>query len=93
MLERFSREQKFIGVRHLINVEPDPNWIIRSAVIEGLNVSMDYNLTFGYVSIVPRHPEHVPVLAERLSALRIVIDHLCKPPTASGGFEPCGRPS
>jgi L-fuconolactonase len=36
MLEQFSREQKFVGVRHLINVEPDSDWIMRSAVIEGL---------------------------------------------------------
>ena len=49
MLEQFSRERKFVGVRHLINVEPDPDWIMRSAVIEGLSVLMDYNLTFDYV--------------------------------------------
>ena len=41
MLEQFGREQKFVGVRHLVNVEPDPDWIIRSAVIEGLSVLMD----------------------------------------------------
>ena len=40
MLEQLSREQKFVGVRHLINVEPDPDWIMRSAVIEGLSVLM-----------------------------------------------------
>lgn len=88
MLEQFSREQKFVGVRHLINIEPDPDWIMRSAVIEGLSVLMDYNLTFDYVGILPRHLAHVPILAERLPTLRIVIDHLGKPPIASGGFEP-----
>ena len=88
MLEQFSREQKFVGVRHLINVKPDPDWIMRSAVIEGLSVLMDYNHTFDYVGILPRHLEHVPVLAERLPALRIVLDHLCKPPITSGEFEP-----
>jgi len=41
MLEQFSREQKFAGVRHLINVEPDPYWIMRSAVIEGLSVFVE----------------------------------------------------
>src|SRR5262249_22582967 len=34
MLKQFSHEPKFVGVRHLINVEPDPDWIMRSAVIE-----------------------------------------------------------
>ena len=79
MLEQLSREQKFVGVRHLINVEPDPDWIMRSAVIEGLSVLMDHSLTFDYVGILPRHLAHVPILAERLPTLRIVIDHLGKP--------------
>jgi L-fuconolactonase len=33
-------------VRHLINVEPDPDWIMRSAVIEGLKLLAAYDLTF-----------------------------------------------
>jgi L-fuconolactonase len=41
MLERLSSKQKFVGVRHLINVEPDPDWIMRSAVIEGLSVFVE----------------------------------------------------
>lgn len=88
MLERFSREPKFVGVRHLINVEPDPDWIMRSVVIEGLNMLALHGLTFDYVGILARHLEHVPTLAERLPALRIVVDHLGKPPIPGGGFEP-----
>src|ERR1700756_4707117 len=65
MLERFSRKPKFVGVRHLINVEPDPDWIIRDAVVEGLRILMDYDLTFDFVGILPLHLEHVPILAER----------------------------
>src|SRR5262249_41667461 len=57
MLERFSRKQKFVGVRHLINVEPDPDWIMRSTVIEGLNMLAVRGLTFDYVGIIPRHLE------------------------------------
>src|SRR6516225_4377836 len=87
MLERFSHKQKFVGVRHLINVEPDPDWIMRSTVIEGLKMLAVHGLTFDYVGILPRHLEHVPTLAELLPALRIVVDHLGKPPIA-GGFEP-----
>jgi L-fuconolactonase len=88
MLERFSRERKFIGVRHLINVEPDPDWIMGETVIEGLKLLALHDLTFDYVGILPRHLEHVPVLARRVPNLRIIIDHLAKPPIATGGFEP-----
>jgi L-fuconolactonase len=88
MLERLRREFKFIGVRHLINVEPDPDWIMGDAVIEGLKLLALHGLTFDYVGILPRHLEHVPVLAGLVPGLRIIIDHLGKPPIATGGFEP-----
>jgi L-fuconolactonase len=59
-------------------------------VIEGLAAVAERDLVFDYVGILPRHLEHVPRLAERVPGLRIVIDHLGKPPIASGGFEPWG---
>jgi L-fuconolactonase len=73
ILGRFSREPKLVGVRHLINVESDPDWIARNAVIEGLRFLMDYDLTFDYVGILPCYLEHVPILAERLPILRPLI--------------------
>ena len=45
-------------------------------------------LTFDYVGILPRHLEHVPLIAQRVPDLRIVIDHLGKPPIATNKFEP-----
>ena len=90
MLQGLGSERKFVGVRHLINVEPDPDWILREKVLEGLQVVASHDLVFDYVGILPRHLEHVPTLAERLPDLRIVIDHLGKPPIASRKFEPWG---
>jgi L-fuconolactonase len=37
-------------------------------------------LTFDVVALLARHLEHVPVIAERFPSLRLVIDHLAKPP-------------
>jgi L-fuconolactonase len=45
-------------------------------------------LTFDYVGLLPRHLEHVPVIAQRVPELRIVIDHLGKPPITAREFEP-----
>ena len=90
MIEVLGRERKFVGVRHLINVEPDPDWILCENVIDGLRVVASQGLVFDYVGILPRHLEHVPRLAERVPDLRIVIDHLGKPPIASRKFEPWG---
>lgn len=87
-LEARAGEAALVGVRHLVNVEPDPDWIVRPEVLSGLRVVAAHGLTFDYVGILPRHLEHVPVVARRIPDLRIVIDHLGKPPIAAGELEP-----
>ena len=87
-LDARAGETALVGVRHLINVEPDPDWIIRPDVLEGLRVLAARRLTFDYVGILPRHLEHVPLIAQRIPDPRIVIDHLGKPPIAAKKFEP-----
>lgn len=87
-LDALVGERAFIGVRHLVNVEPDPDWIVRHEVVEGLKVLAARGLVFDFVGILPRHLEHVPWLAEHIPDLRIVIDHIGKPPIAARGWEP-----
>jgi L-fuconolactonase len=76
LLHEVSHEPRFIGVRHLINVEPDPDWVVRPQVLEGLRIVAEHGIAFDFVGILPRHLEHVPFIAEHLPTLRIVIDHL-----------------
>src|SRR5262245_34891084 len=90
MLETLSSERKFVGARHLINIEPDPDWILHKNVTESLRLLARRGLVFDYVGILPRHLAHVPSLAKQIPDLRIVIDHLGKPPIASREFEPWG---
>lgn len=85
---RLAHDPKFVGVRHLVNIEPAPDWILRPEILDGLAAVAERDLVFDFVGILPRDLEHVPLLAERIPSLRIVIDHLGKPPIAGGGFEP-----
>ncbi|SEH00726.1 L-fuconolactonase [Nonomuraea solani] len=87
-LERYRRHPRFAGIRHLIHDEPDPDWVLRDTVIEGLRSLAAAGLPFDVVAVLPRHLEHVPVLAERVPGLRMVIDHLAKPPIREKGWEP-----
>ena len=87
-LDALTGERALVGVRHLINVEPDPDWIIRPGVLEGLRILSRRGLTFDYVGILPRHLEHVPLIAHHVPDLRIVIDHLGKPPIIARAWEP-----
>lgn len=87
-LKEFTQNPYFKGMRHLIHDEPDPDWVIRPEVIEGLRVLASYDLSFDVVAVFPNHLKHVPLLAEKVPGLRMVIDHLAKPPIADRGWEP-----
>jgi len=87
-LDACASEPAFVGVRHLVNVEPDPDWILRPDVLQGLQILATRGVAFDYVGILPRHLQHIPVIARKVPELRIVIDHLGKPPVAAGVFEP-----
>lgn len=73
-----------VGIRHLIHDEPDPDWLLQEAVLAGLSALGRIGLTFDVVSVLPRHLEHVPTIARAAPELSIVIDHLSKPPLATG---------
>jgi L-fuconolactonase len=88
MLERYAANPNFKGVRHLIHEEKDPDWVIRPEVIEGLTILAGFGLTFDIVAVFPNHLKHVPYLAEQVPNLRMVIDHLAKPPIREQGWEP-----
>ena len=79
-----AADGRVVGIRHLIHDEPDPDWVVRPAVIEGLRAVARAGLAFDVVAVAPRHLEHVPTLAAAIPDLVLIIDHLAKPPIASG---------
>jgi L-fuconolactonase len=81
-LEELSTKPKFRGVRHLIQNEPD-NWILRPAVLESVAMLEQRDLILELPACWPRHFDDVVNLAARFPRLRIVIDHLGKPPIGS----------
>lgn len=87
-LDRYCRHPAFRGVRHLVHDEPDPDWLMLRRVRESLTLLAERGLVFEIPAVFPRHLVHVPRLAEEHPGLKIVIDHLGKPPIASGALEP-----
>ncbi|QJD86844.1 amidohydrolase family protein [Cohnella herbarum] len=90
-LERYSSNPLFKGVRHLIHGEQDPDWLLRGEVLEGLRLLEQKGLTYDVVAVFPHHLKHIPVLSEKLPHLRMVIDHLAKPPFHADGWEEWAR--
>ena len=52
--------------------------------LEAAHVPLDF------VSVLPRHLEHLPAICESHPELTIVIDHLCKPPVGSADLRAVG---
>jgi L-fuconolactonase len=87
-LDELRRDPLVVGVRNLIHDHPDPDYILRSDVDDSLALLEATGATFDYVAVLPRHLEHVETISERHPRLRIVIDHLAKPPIGLGDREP-----
>jgi L-fuconolactonase len=79
-LARLRARPGFAGIRTLIHDQPDPDWLLRPEVGEGLALLERSGVPFDVISVLPRHLSHVPVLSERYPALGMVLDHLSHPP-------------
>ncbi len=75
------------GVRHQVQGEPDPRWLLRPDVRRGLAAVAEAGLAYDLVV----QPHQLPACAEaaaRHPELTFVLDHVGKPPIASGALEP-----
>jgi L-fuconolactonase len=89
-LDAYMRHSRFKGVRHLIHEEPDDRWLLRSDVQPGLQALAERGLTFDIVAL-PRHLPYLPEVVSRHPKLNFVIDHMAKPPIASGSLDNWAR--
>ncbi|WP_225826592.1 amidohydrolase family protein [Streptomyces naphthomycinicus] len=75
------------GVRHQVQSEPDPEWLLRPGVRRGLAAVADAGLVYDLV-VLPHQLPACTRAAEALPQLTFVLDHLGKPPIATGAREP-----
>lgn len=76
-----------VGIRHQVQSEPDPQWLLRPDVLRGLAAVAAAGLAYDLV-ILPHQLPAATAAAARLPELTFVLDHLGKPPVASGRLEP-----
>src|SRR5699024_775804 len=88
LAEMWRGDSLMVGVRSLIHNMPDTDWLLRPEVDEGLGILEREGLTFDLVEVLPRHLDLAPIISERHPDLRIVIDHLAKPPIGGESREP-----
>ena len=86
-LEKLKGNLKFKGVRHLIQDEPDANWMLQPEVIRGLKVIHEAGLTYDLL-IKPHQIENALHLIDWLPEMPIILDHIAKPSIKAGIREP-----
>lgn len=79
-LAELQQQSVFCGVRNLIHDRPDPHWLLRPDVDAGLGLLEEAGVPFDVVGVLPEHLRAVLALSERHPGLRMVLDHLNKPP-------------
>ncbi len=79
--------QGLVGVRHLVQGEPDPEWLNRPEVRRGLRAVAAAGLAYDLL-VLPHQLPAAIATAQALPELTFVLDHLAKPPIATGELEP-----
>ncbi|MGW4517127.1 amidohydrolase family protein [Streptomyces sp. NPDC004393] len=78
---------RLVGIRHQVQSESDPRWLVREDVLRGLSAVVDAGLTYDLV-VRPHQLPAATAAARRLPGLSFVLDHIGKPAIASGALEP-----
>ena len=87
VLAPLAQDPLFVGVRHLVQDEPDDQFVLRADFQRGLAALAGLDLAYDLLT----HPRHLPAaiaLVERFPEQRFVVDHLSKPDVKRGTLDP-----
>lgn len=89
-LREFADKPKFVGVRHVVQDEPDPRFLLGESFLHGIGKLATFGLTYDLLL----YPQQLPAAAEfvgRFPEQPFVLDHLAKPRIKVGELDPWRR--
>jgi L-fuconolactonase len=86
-LEEFAADPKFVGVRHVVQDEPDDRFMLREDFQRGIAALSDLDLTYDLL-VFPRQLSAAIELVRKFPEQPFVLDHLAKPPIKGGVLSP-----
>ena len=89
-LARFAAPPKLVAIRHVLQDEPDPLFMLSADFQAGIGALRAYNLAYD-ILIYHRHLPQTIELVDRHPAQSFVIDHMAKPSIKDGTVEPWAR--
>jgi L-fuconolactonase len=85
-LEEFAKHPRLVGVRHIVQSEPDDRFLLRKDFLRGISMLEEFDLTYD-ILIYTKHLPMAAEFVERFPKHRFVLDHLAKPPIKMGEIE------
>lgn len=82
-LGAFSRNSKLVGIRHIVQSEPDDQFMLREDFLRGISLLERFDLTYD-ILIYPRHLAVAAEFVKQFPRQRFVLDHLSKPNIKTG---------
>jgi len=89
-LQRFAKHPRLVGVRHVVQDEPDDRFLLRADFGRGIAMLEEFGLAYDLL-IRPRHLPAAVELVRRFPRQRFVLDHLAKPEIARGEIREWSR--
>lgn len=78
LLRKYAEHPKFVGIRHVVQDEPDHDFVVRPEILRGLRTLASVGLPYDFLCYV-KQLKHAKALAKEVPELKLVIDHLGKP--------------
>ncbi|MBN8247749.1 MAG: amidohydrolase family protein [Verrucomicrobia bacterium] len=78
---------KFVGVRHVVQDEPDDRFLLRPAFLRGLGCLREFGLTYDLL-VYPKQLPAAIELVRRMPGQPFVLDHIAKPFIRDGVLDP-----
>lgn len=86
-LDELGADPHLVGIRHVLQDEPDDGFMLRPEFQRGLAAMAGRGLVYDLL-VFPRHLPNAIQLVDAFPEQPFVLDHLAKPPIASGELEP-----
>ena len=85
-LSEFSKNPKLVGIRHIVQSEPDDRFLLREDFLRGITLLAEFDLAYD-ILIYTKHLQVAAEFVERFRRQRFVLDHLAKPPIRTREIE------
>jgi L-fuconolactonase len=89
-LHQFAQNPKLVGVRHVVQDEPDDEFMLRPEFRRGIARLVEYGLAYD-ILVFPRQLPAAVKLVREFPDQRFVLDHVAKPLIAEGRLDPWER--